>query len=547
MKEKIINEKFSGYYCRKCNCIPLIQIIPKEKNIKIFSSCKCRKQYEDIDSFIKNKYQKNIVDINQISKNIFINNNSTKFKEKVDINSILENFTKSKEIMNENGINIKNQIIEIYKKRIEDINELYENYVKKNNKIILIIEQMIKSYNLIKDNPSNILNILNNCSFNKKSKTLFDYNYVNIDSLFRQVETYFYNEYIISSSSIKEGFENNYFSFNNYSVNSFIELEDNICASCLNNQPNIVIYDLNNLNKEKISFNAHFKVTNWIIKSNRNNLISCGNDGIIKIWPPFNEKFLLEEKNFSINIDKDNLKKYNIKNLKIINLNAIYEYISKNEEMKNIIKMISLRENKFLAASKRCIFLYKYLIEENIVNIELINKYTFYDLSDIYVIEKDKNEIIAMNTHYYLYFLTIPNFEIIYKVNIRMIKNSLIQLNSDEILINELNYLTIIDINKLKIKLKVKNNNSCDFILNMNDGTVIQNNYYGIKRIFIKTMEELPILMQLNNDEYDEYYDYYYNNDDHSEKIVFIYKLRDGRIILCYQNGRIDLCNLKFI
>ena len=53
MQDKIINEKFSGYYCKKCNFIPFIQIIPKEKNIKIFSSCKCRKQYENIDSFIK--------------------------------------------------------------------------------------------------------------------------------------------------------------------------------------------------------------------------------------------------------------------------------------------------------------------------------------------------------------------------------------------------------------------------------------------------------------------------------------------------------------
>ena len=80
MKEKIINEKYSGFYCKKCNFIPLIQIIPKEKNIKIFSSCKCRKQYEDIDSFIKNKYHKNIIDIYQIPKKTFINTNSEKIK-----------------------------------------------------------------------------------------------------------------------------------------------------------------------------------------------------------------------------------------------------------------------------------------------------------------------------------------------------------------------------------------------------------------------------------------------------------------------------------
>ena len=548
MKEKIINEKYSGFYCKKCNFIPLIQIIPKEKNIKIFSSCKCRKQYEDIDSFIKNKYHKNIIDIYQISKKTFINTNSEKIKEKVDINAILDNFNKTKELMDENGIKIKKKLIEIYKKKIEDINELYEDYLKKNNKIILIIEQIIKSYKLIKDNPSNILNILNNCSFNEKPKTVLNYNYLNIDSLFKQVKNYFYNEYIISTSSIKEGLESNYLFSNKYSVNSFIELDYKFCASCLNNQPNIIIYNLNNLNKEKISFNAHFKVANWIIKSNTNNLISCGNDGIIKIWPAFNEKFFLEEKNFSINTDKDNLKKYNIKNMKIINLNALYEYKSQNVEMKNIIKMISLKESKFLAASKRCIFIYKYLIEENNANIELINNFNSYDLVDIYIIEKDKNEIIAMNNHFYLLFLKIPDFDIIHKINAKMIRNGLIQLNSGDILINDLNYLKIIDIKALNIKLKIKNNNSYDFILNMNDGTIIQSNYYGIKRISLKTMEELPHLLQLNYDEFDEYYsDYYYDYDYYTEKIVFIYKLRDGRIILCYQNGRIDICNLKFI
>jgi hypothetical protein len=158
-------------------------------------------------------------------------------------------------------------------------------------------------------------------------------------------------------------------------------------------------------------------------------LISYGNDGIIKIWPVFNENFFLEEKYFSINTDKDNLKKYNIKNFKIINLNPLYEYKSQNEEMNNIFKMISLKENQFLSASKRSIFIYKYLFEENNANMQLINDFTSYDLVDIYIIEKDKNEIIAMNIHYYLHFFKIPNFQIIRNINAKMIRNSLIQLN----------------------------------------------------------------------------------------------------------------------
>ena len=60
--------KFSGYFCKKCQTIPLIQIIPSENNINIFSSYKYNKKYRIIDSFIKNNYYKDIIEINKISK-----------------------------------------------------------------------------------------------------------------------------------------------------------------------------------------------------------------------------------------------------------------------------------------------------------------------------------------------------------------------------------------------------------------------------------------------------------------------------------------------
>ena len=95
--------------------------------------------------------------------------------------------------------------------------------------------------------------------------------------------------------------------------------------------------------------------------------------------------------------------------------------------MKNITKMINLKESKIIAASNKNIFLFKYLIDKNNLDIEFINKYICYNLIDIYVIEKDKNEIIAMNNEHYLYFLNISNFEIIYKIKVRMMtKNNLI-------------------------------------------------------------------------------------------------------------------------
>ena len=154
MEEKNLSKKYSGYYCKKCNSILLIQIIPKKSNIKIFSSCKCCKQYENIDSFI-NKYRKNIIDINKISKDSILKYyNDNKIENKIDINIIIDNFIKSKEKMNKEGIKIKNELIEIYKRKIEEINKLYDEYINKTifhyyipyNQVFKKIKKIIKYY-----------------------------------------------------------------------------------------------------------------------------------------------------------------------------------------------------------------------------------------------------------------------------------------------------------------------------------------------------------------------------------------------------------------
>ena len=142
-----------------------------------------------------------------------------------------------------------------------------------------------------------------------------------------------------------------------------------------------------------------------------------------------------------------------------------------------------------------------------------------------------------------LIFFNISNFKIIYKKKITMDSkyNNLVQLNKNELLLNEGNYLEIFDINKFKTKLTIKCENISEFILKMNDGTIIQSGIYGIKRYLLKTMEELPILLKFNNDVLGRKV---YNPSD---KIVYLYKLKDGRIIICYKNGKIEICNLKFI
>ena len=337
------------------------------------------------------------------------------------------------------------------------------------------------------------------------------------------------------------------FFYNKNSIKCFIEMDNNICASCLNNDSNIILYDLKNVYDEKCIFKAHSKNINWIIKSNLNNLISCGKDGIIKIWPSITENFIKKSK--EINQNKDNSKTYKTNNLINIYLNSILEYKSDNNDLENIEKMLNLNENQFLLISKKSIFLFQYIINNKaITNINLIKKDDtnyFFDMIDSFVIYHNKNQYISINTKKCLYLLNIPNFEIIKKINLKsMNKNSLIQLNKSQLLIYDDNYLKILDINKFECKLIVKNNNNNDFLLNMNDGTIIQSSLNGIKRFYQKTMEELPLLIQFNNE--DDNNDSY-NYENYIEKVLYMYKLKDERIIICYQNGKNEICNLKFI
>ena len=72
-------------------------------------------------------------------------------------------------------------------------------------------------------------------------------------------------------------------------------MDNSICASCSNLDDSIILYDLNNLSDKNIYFEAHFKAVNWLIKSNKNNIISCGYDDLIKIWPIITDNYISQQ------------------------------------------------------------------------------------------------------------------------------------------------------------------------------------------------------------------------------------------------------------
>ena len=534
---------YSGYFCSKCKYIPLIKIISKYNNIKVFSSCKCHKQYENIESFLKNKSKKDIIDKSKINKESPYNYHNKISFEKSTLDSIIQKFNEEKIKIIEEGIKIKNQLIELFQKKIEEVNKMYLKYSEKNNKIFLIIEQLIRSYESLKENKSNILNILNNCKLKKIYRINYFENYINLESLTKSIENYFCNEYIISNLDSSDCLENIYSYYSKNKIKEFIELNNEICAFISECDNKISLLDFNQFQKEFYTFKAYNQNIAYIIKSSMNNVISIGDANIIKIWPNIERSMITEERNKNISNEDD--KKNNYKDKEIsFNLNPII--ISNLEIKESVIKMINLKENRFLIALKSNIFL---LFKYSINDIELIQKYenknNLSNFDDIFYIQKENIEMICLNDKSNIYYFELENFKYIKSNPLKyMNKNSLIQINPKEILIGDGYNFQIITLDFFNIKLKLRNEDKKLYLLNLNDGTFIQSTGDKLKRYFIKTMEELPLLEQNDyEDNYDDSLDYNNYNDD---IIYYLYRLNDGKIITFHNNGRFTVGYLKY-
>ena len=301
---------------------------------------------------------------------------------------------------------------------------------------------------------------------------------------------------------------------------------------------------MNDLNsKLKICFKAHSGNVNWIIKTNKNNLISCGDDGIIKIWPLISENIFSE-------IDKSQTdeKSPNLINYK---LNPIYEYQSDFKEMNTIKKMINITDNSFLALSDTCIFLFSYSLkdekENTDTNINIVKKVDNMELIDIILIEKNnKEKLIGAYSKTKLYLLNHENLEIIKEMDINNCpeRNCLIQLNDDEIMISQKDpepNLIVIDMNNWKVKFTFKNNKFTDYLYKLKDGTILQSGPKGKWRFMISNFKELPVLYKPFNDtEFDYPYECY-------EKISCITDIGDGNLMMCIVVGKMAICSLLFL
>ena len=524
---------YNGFYCIKCKYIPLIQINPKKENLFILSLCNCNRKYLKLDLFYKNFYQNNI-SINKICnasliktyKNIEEKEISLKYDEFKEVADKIEKH--SKEIID----NLTNYINE---KDPENLKNKYDKYLDINNKIIRLIQNFFDEYKIIKNNPSILINIINidfNKDFYKK-----DYKYLlksSPDIYYKNCIKFFQEEFIISEKSLGEQLIQKYFKNQSNSVLCFLELNNNIYVSNVKKSQNIFVYkfiDIKNI--INISFKAHSETVNWILKTNDNYLISFGNDGYIKIWP------IIDEKIFEY-----------VKDKAIININPLYEFKIDIKETKDIQKLVYINEESFLGFSDKNIFLFNYSInkdknKDNENKIELKKISENIDIIDLIIINRENQDsLIAFYNKNELCILNINNLEIIKSITLENTeeKNCLIQLNENEIMIAQKNNnLLVIDINNLIIKMKYNNDSVCDYLYKLKDGTLIQSGPKGMKRLMIKSMQELPILYTPFNDtEFDHPYKVY-------EKIIYLNELSNGYIIKCVPIGSIYLCKFKFI
>ena len=241
-------------------------------------------------------------------------------------------------------------------------------------------------------------------------------------------------------------------------------------------------------------------------------------------------------------------------NVEIININPISSFNIKE----SILKIILTDNNYICGCSLKNVYLIKYEIiknnnyEDNInndkesnekdllkINFNLIETISYDKVFDLLkIVNKKKENIIVANGWSKIYFLSMPDLNLIREIkNINEEKplNCLIQLNKEKLLISCRYYLRIIDINKFQIRLTVK----CPgvtFLSKLRDNTIIIGTKEGIKRIYPKNFEEISLINKI----------YSVNNYLTTPEIFhYVYEFSDGRMAVCSSHGNIRMTKFK--
>ena len=157
--------------------------------------------------------------------------------------------------------------------------------------------------------------------------------------------------------------------------------------------------------------------------------------------------------------------------------------------------------------------------------------------------QRDKNFICSFNKKS-LNIYEIPSLIIRHEIQIQERYNSKIvyeQINNNELIIGENNILKIINMKNDKCNYISKRINfDIMSIKVLKDKTILIGGRGQIKRLFWKTLEELPCLISIEDysDYYDDYYDYVglnlTNFNGNENDVLYIKELSDGKIMLVF-------------
>ena len=541
----------TGFLCKKCKFVPLIQIVPKEKDIKIFTMCKCNKQLLPYDTFMKNYYKANF-SYSEISNDPIyseyvdpsprFNNN----EKEINLEKINIDFYYIIEKINEYNLEIKMKTIEILKNKIAEIENIYSTINLNNRKLQNLVEVLISNYKSNKKNSSNLKNLLYNKNFNmgyrnETYSTLnFKNEYMSIDLLIKNVSKYLKSNYILSSYNDQLYIINTFFNHHKEAT-CVVEVQPEIIAS--SSKDNYII--LYNLEKKKCiyKYNAHENGVNWLLKINEINILSCGGDSKIKIWPKVQQK----------NLELVNSEYNGSTNTEEIVIKPIASYVVEEP----ILKIILVDENYICGFSSKNIYLIKFEITEGIDNKENINE--SYDIKldmeevknfkiiyDIINVKNKKNEdIIIVVSLLQIYFLSLKNLQILAEIKISYNEkqsNCITQINKDEVLLSTRQKLSIIDINNYIIKLETFELYTSTFISKLRDNTILLGTKDGIKRINVKNFEEISFINKIYS-AISTYPPSIYPAIP--EKFNYVYEISDRRLVICSSYGNIKICKFK--
>jgi len=498
---------FFGFYCKKCNIIPLIRYnLLDSKNINFIIKCKCNTKFLTFDKLYNNYYSKNIENKTIINERIFdeIIENKEPILHKIEevVNTIRYN--------NDILIKFKNKIIDYMNSFINEINNSINKLININETIEKTSLIFINSYKIINTNYSNITNI-HFILDNKINK--IDEN--NINNLFNK------NNCQKTINNIKEYISGYPLINQQLKYFSEVEVEDIFDIITLSKEILLIygkrslyffsVKDLKIIGKIK----THSLIN--ISKTQKNNILCLFRD-CIKIYPEItynhinslkieNKNEEENEKEFDYECTHKNILLLDIEPLMIFSLDTKYKKIFywKDENYEN-------SKNRFLLYNKNVIVFFEFhLFEKSCI------KYHSYHLDDLFKIElikyKNKNTLILFTpSNLFLFDLFSLNIIGSFKMIINEDdKTTIVQINDDELLVTIDRYIYVLTLKYFKIKLKIIYENKINYTFLLSDKSIIICGITYAKKFSPKTFEVMSNFY-ICGEGTNYIYDYKYDN-----------------------------------